>query len=348
MTKDSGAPRLVKLILPADIVRQMDRAILASGGAYQDRNEYVAEAIRDRLAEEAALITQPPLVRASEPAAPPARKTAEPTTATVDESPRVAFVTLTEPELDRSVELGRWRVGEPTTVDSRPTDAVNFGLHNRDLPTLWALDRLAVLAVEHRGPVPWDAFVGWIRDEGLHVGGLLRQRDLFRPSGLRAGIGFPKPGPKREASIDRFVAAAVGSNRRADGPFFILALAASTDGNGHIAPTAPALRVLSDMIDGGLGVSLPQPPATFERWWAYLRELAPREHAAWLKVLRVVRDEPTREELTTHFPEWRGNTATTNTVGFISRSREWGLMEPELIEDRYRLTDLGATVAREG
>jgi len=326
----------------------MDRAILAAGGAYQDRSEYIAEAIRDRLAEEAALVAD---------MAPPARSVpvaevaAEPEVALkrVAEVPaRYKFVTLTEPPFDQSVELGRWRDRAPAWLETTPTDAVNFGLHNRDLPTLWALDRLALLSADVGGPIDWDAFIARIRDEGLYVGSLLRQRDITKPSGLRAGIGFPKPGLKREASIDRFIASAIGSNRRLDGPFWIFALAARTGDDGNIAPTGPGLQVLADMIDRGLGATLPQPAGAFDCWWRYTRDLAPAEHAAWLKVLRVIGDKPTREELTTHFPEWRGQIATTNTVGFISRSREWGLVEPELIDQRYRLTELGRAAAGGG
>jgi hypothetical protein len=102
------------------------------------------------------------------------------------------------------------------------------------------------------------------------------------------------------------------------------------------------------MIERGLGTVLPQPVSAFECWWDYLRALAPAEQAAWLKVLRVIRDQPTRDELTDHFPEWRGHMATTNTVGFISRSREWGLVDPELNDGRYRLTDLGHAVTEKG
>ena len=39
--------------------------------------------------------------------------------------------------------------------------------------------------------------------------------------------------------------------------------------------------------------------------------------------------------------------AETNCTGYVSRSREWGLVEPELVDGRYRLTQLGSTVAAE-
>jgi hypothetical protein len=341
---------MVKVLLEADLVRHMDRRILASAGAYQDRSEFIAEAIRDRLTEEAALVEQ---VEPADRVAPASDSSSvarekQPKPKRVAEEP-VRFMALEPPDLDDSAEMGHWRrSGHIPSTQVGPTDTVNFGLHNRDLPTLWALDRLALMAGETGEPVEWERFTNRLRGEGSHLGALLRHRDLAAPVSLGAGIGFPKPGAKQQASVERFIAAAVGNNRRADGPFFALALAAFADPDRtRIIPSEPGLAVLHDMLERGLGPTLPQPPAAFECWWRYIARLAPAEHAAWRKLLRVVADEPTRDELITRFPEWPGHVATTNTVGFIARSREWGLMAPELIEQRYHLTELGQVVARE-
>jgi hypothetical protein len=312
-------PRLVKLILSADLVRQMDRAILASSGGYQDRNEFVTEAIRDRLAEEAAAITdgRPDQDRVSRSAGAP---------------PLPLF--------------GRWEPRSVFTVESGPGEGVNFGLHNRDLPSLWALDRLVVLVCQAGGPVPWVDFVEDLRDAAIRVGEWLRSRDIDRRTGPRVGIGFPKPGAKVEQSVDRFVAANVGVNgRRPEGPFFVLGLAAFVDTDRSLlAPTRQGVDVLASLVEHGLGHVLPQPEPALQRWWSFIETMAPEEHAAWQKVLRVLSDHPTRTDLMAAFPEWRGATADTNSAGFVSRSREWGLAEPDLIEHRYRLTALGGMV----
>jgi Arc/MetJ-type ribon-helix-helix transcriptional regulator len=331
------AGRLVKLVLPAELVRHMDRAILSAAGAYQDRSEFVAEAIRDRLAEEEAL---------RDPDVPPL--SARVGAAGLEQAASHGHPTE-ESAVAGSLELGRWRRSSPHVLAAVPTHQMNFGLHNRDLPTLWAFDRLALMTADAREPVEWTSYIERIRNEAIYVAEHLRMRDLGHLTALRVGVGFPKPGPKLAASIERFVASSIGSNRRADGPFFVLALAAVADEfPGRLSPTDAGLRVLADMIERGLGISLPQPPAAFECWWDYIRALAPVESAAWLKVLQAVTHEPTRDELTGHFPEWRGHLATTNTVGFISRSREWGLVEPALVEGRYRLSDLGRAVAERG
>jgi len=223
---------------------------------------------------------------------------------------------------------------------------VNFGLHNRDFPTLWALDWLASLTVE--GPAPWSSFISRITRESVGVAQFLRGRDFDQPLDLSVGTGFPKPGAKVASSTDRFTASAIGSQKRLDGPMFVLALAAFAEpAHMTIAPTGPALTVLSDMIDRGLGPTLPQPREAFEAWWSFLGAYAPAERRAWHKILRIVQESPNRDGLVSRFPEWHGQIASTNVAGFVSRSREWGLMEPDLVDARYRLTDLGLAIAKE-
>ncbi len=198
--------RLVKLLLPPDLVRQMDRAILASAGAYQDRNEFVTEAVRDRLTEDVA--------------------------AQVGAGRHVSVreLSTSTAQPDGLQMFGRWRAGAPCTVDAPPGTGVNFGLHNRDLPSLWALDRLAAMTLGQGGPVAWSDFTEIVGRDALALGELLRMHDLGQPSGLRAGVGFPKPGAKADRSVERFLAGNVGTNgRRPEGPFVVLSLAAFID-----------------------------------------------------------------------------------------------------------------------
>lgn len=340
--------RLIKLLLPTDLVRKMDAAILTSQGGYQDRNEFVGEAITDRLTEEAALHADPRTTTAEEKWADKAIGYVA-TQGPPAPVPRPGMPAI-DPSRDGQLYLGQWRArdrGERCTVPARRSDDVSFGLHNRDFPTLWALDVLANMAGQ--GAVGWNQFTAMARRDGAVVGERLRLHDLAYGTAISVGIGFPKPGAKREASLDRFVNAMIGSARRADGPMFTLALIGFADAEREtVAPTDAGVTALGDMLEGGLGTNLPQPQPVFERWWQHVTEWAPTERAAWLKVLHVISEAPSRNELLTRFPEWPGHIATTNTVGFIARSREWGLMQPELLNGRYQLTDLGEAVAREG
>ena len=317
--------RLVKILMPADVVRQMDRAILSADGAYQGRADFIIDSVRDRVAEEAAL-----------------RSAAVKRDAQAGKATRRSSLGSVD-----FVIFGAWIELKPPSASASPTANVSFGLHNRDLPTLWAFDLLAQRAAEAGGLVSWADFVGLVGKNSGDVGEWLRLRDLVRERGIQTGTAFPKPGQKQVQSVERFIATMVGSLRRGDGPLFDLGLAVPADVEGFLLPSESGLAALAAMVEGRLGTDLPQPETAFRPWWRHLATWAPAEHAAWMRVLRAVADAPNREGLVARFPEWPGSTADTNTTGFISRSREWGLVEPELIDGRYRLTALGEAVAEE-
>jgi len=239
---------------------------------------------------------------------------------------------------------GRWRGTAVAAVPDRKGKGSNFGLHNRDLPTLWALDQLASQVADLGGPVPWKDFIRFLHAQAQMAGEWLRERDRAQPHTLRAATGFPKPGPKASLSEDRFVMANVAHRASSrEGPFQVLGLAGFVDGE-RIAPTEQGLRLLGRLLDAGLCEELPHAPEVFHLWWSYLEEAAPGERTAWAGVLRELRTGPTRIELISRFPEWPGTTAETNCMGFVSRSREWGLVQPKLLDGRYLLTALGVAL----
>lgn len=69
------------------------------------------------------------------------------------------------------------------------------------------------------------------------------------------------------------------------------------------------------------------------------------EQQAWAKILRELGTGPTRAELVSRFP---GSKDETNCMGFVSRSREWGLLEPRLVNGRYLLTTDARSLSRKG
>lgn len=323
MTQADQPLRLVKILMPADAVRQMDQTILAADGAYQGRADFITEAVRDRVAEEAAMRSA----------------------SVIRDARHRKIIPGADAALPNFVAFASWAERVPLTAPGRPSAATSFGLHNRDLPTLWAFDQLARAAVDREGPVTWAEFIAQIGRLSVTVGEWFRLRDLARGRGIQVGTGFPKPGAKQAQSVDRFIGAMVGSLRRGDGPLFDLSLAVPADQT--LLPTTAGIEALKAMAAGGLGTELPQPEPAFRAWWTHLLAWAPAERAAWHAIVRAVATAPTREALVATFPEWPGSTADTNTTGFISRSREWGLVEPELIDSRYRLTALGELIAAE-
>lgn len=132
-----------------------------------------------------------------------------------------------------------------------------------------------------------------------------------------------------------------------EGPFHVFGMAAFVDGQ-RLAPTERGLALLARLLDVGLTDELPQRPEAFSPWWSFLGEVAPAERRAWAKVLLELRTEPTRVELISRFPEWPRSKAETNCMGFVSRSREWGLVEPRLSDGRYLVTTLGLALLEQG
>lgn len=358
----SPPPRLVKLRLPVALVRAMDEAIVTSRGGYSDRNDFVAEAIWDRLNEDATVDTQvKPSVRSvrskSATALPrPESQSASAGTAT-SKVPNAPVEIDDEGGIPRSVAEGYLPLaeavtgrGQTPTVPLTPANGVNFGLHNRDLPSLWVTTFLANEVRRMRTPVAWSSFTTSVRIQGQAVGEGLRSLDALLRMPVKVAVGFPKGGDKARASEDRFISTALGTPTREGtaGPGFLLGLIAADDPVATrplLAPTPAALDLLAGLAEDGFGLRLPQPVAATRRWLAHIEAVNVAEHKAWMEILHAVADKPSRTELIGRFPVWTGSQADTNCMGFISRSREWGLVEPDLPDGRYRLTDLGEQIA---
>jgi hypothetical protein len=311
--QEEDGTRLLKLRLPARLVRDMDEAILASRGAYFDRNEFVIEAVWDRLAEEGLSVQA-----------------------------RARMAT----ESDGS----EWQVeaalkASPPTAPRLVQEGHNFGLHNRDLPTFWVLADLMVNSAEG---LQWSKYFDLLRERAQSAGRWLRKQDADSQAVVKAAVGFPRDGVKARASEDRFLNTSVGAPRSGQGPAFLMGLIGVTGDPIEIRPTQEAVILLRELAEMGLTHQVPQPPEAARRWLRHLQAVAPQEHASWLQVLRALEGRPTRADLVDLFPQWPGTQADTNCMGYISRGREWGLVQPELAHGRYELTDLGRHVVEEG
>jgi hypothetical protein len=302
--------RLVKTWLPVDLVRHMDVAIVRSRGSYLDRAEFIAEAIRDRLAEEEAAAYQAGHASVAAPPPPPA----------VDGEGEGSFAD--------------WLDAAPTLPPAEgPRE--NFGLHNRDLPTLWALDWLGRLAARRGAPVNWSEFVAELLPRAWEMGRALAGAD-------GAGTtGFPTNLKRKEATEQRFAAHAVGqvSARGNSGPLFVFRLV-GLDGT-RAAPTPAAVELTRALNRTAFEIGAPFAGAAWDAFATHLRAEAPQELDAWLYVLALLADEPTRPELVERCTRWSGSTAATNAMSYVARGREWGLVEPALVDGRYLLTDRG-------
>ena len=340
-TKRAPAPaatRLVKTWLPTTLVREMDETILKSG-AYNGRDDFIREAVSDRIAEERMRpLTGPtPLIllgsvvktkRKTESAA-ATEKTARPIT---HEAGDIAARTLAAHDIKGAL----------------------YGLHNRDYPTIWATHRLLTATFERNAPMPWSEYLAFVLDAAWTQGANLAGMDSERGDGeLKASVGFPLNRPKRQSAEARFAEHMVGTIdlvRGPAGPIFALKLAgARRDGKGYVVAPTPEADVLMRLLEAtGLMPQPPHPEASWRAFSVYLRASLEDDYGAWRRVLTEIKQTPSREELVAQFASaWPGAAAATNVAGYVSRGREWGLVEPKLREGRYALTERGQREIRE-
>ena len=330
----TAAKRLVKTYLPVELVRNMDALILSSSGAYADRSEFVAEAIADRLAEEAHGNGHHPTL-------------VEPEPVTIKAAPEPS---CPAPIDEEAVSFGDWLDGwsginGKTVLPAAQGPSANFGLHNRDLPTLWSLDWLGRLVDRSGEPIPWRQFETQIIPHAWAMGRQLQAADIKTGAVIKSAAGFPTNTHKREASERRFfehAAGAIATHNR--GPLFAfraIGVQPVDDDNYLVAPTKAGVALLTNLIATGFTTLPPFPAKAWATFAAHLHEWAPEELALWLRVLLVVAEEPDRETLVRRCDWWTGSTADTNVAGYVARGREWGLVDLKLVAGRYRLTELG-------
>jgi hypothetical protein len=340
---DRPSRRLLKIWQDARLVRRMDEIIIASRGAYSDRSEFIAEAMRDRIEAEDERLTQgagnegdptPPVSASATRPGICADATAA--TAAASESDILGGATL---PLD--VAFCDWLDGEVPTLPLASGPPTNFGLHNRDWPTLLAADWLGRITSERGESLGWTRFTDAVINWSWEYAPKLQKEDLDRPRGTKVAAGFPTNRKKREATEARFREHFLGTidNRGNRGPLFVFGLV-GLDGVGATLSNA-GLALLRALHAAGIAGGPPFPPAAWWEFAGHLRAHAPEELASWMRVLAIVAEKPDRETLVGRCNWWKGATADTNSMSLIARAREWALVDPVLDEGHYRLTDLG-------
>jgi hypothetical protein len=315
---NDGAKRLVKAWLPVELVRRMDSAILSSRGGFEDRTDFIAEGIQGLLDE----------LRYETP----------------DESAGRSVRLLPPSNMVGENQFGDWLDHPGPTLPPAPGPSTNFGLHNRDFPTIWALDWLGRLVSKDAAPISWEWLTTALVPLAWEEAERLRNRSVHRAAPLKAEAGFPTHVKKRENAEKRFLThfAATSQGR---GPWFVFRMVGTE--NGHLAPTPGAIALIESLKEIGVSDAPPFSPAAWRAFNDYLRAEAPEEIDTWLRVLGLVAEEPTRTELAARCSWWSGSQAETNANSYVARGREWGLVEPALIDGHYRLTALGQETLHE-
>lgn len=318
--------RLVKTWQDPELIRRMDELIIASRGAYADRNDFIAEALRDR-------------VEADAEGLPAEAGNGDGPSISSQEADQVA-VTPAAPA--GSPTFGDWLGEEVPTAPASTTTATIFGLHNRDYPTLWAADWLGRLTAAADLPLSWEHLIGEITERAWGFADQLQAADLDRPRGAKVAAGFPTNRKKPDAVEARFRDHFLGlvDKRGPRGPLFIFGIAGVYSGDA-VALTEAGLQLVIALQEAGVADGPPFGAAAWTAFSAHLEEHTPAELETWRKVLAIIGDKPDRPTLINRCDWWKGATADTNAMGYLARGREWGLVELALSDGHYALTERG-------
>lgn len=297
----------------------MDSEILASKGAYVDRTDFMTEGVLGLLDE-------------LRHGAPQNSATEEMAAALGEHGNGGGAAPQAAPC------FGDWVDSNVPTLPAAPGPATNFGLHNRDLPTIWSLDYLGRLVANEGSPVTWAQLTAALLPAAWEEARRLRAHSADRRGGIKAEAGFPTQVKKRGASERRFLTHFAGTSQ-GRGPWFVFRFVGVE--NGTVAPTTAAVELIQALGKEGIASAPPFSAGAWEIFRAHLGREAPEELRFWMKVLEILSEEPTRPELASRCGWWAGSQAETNSSSFVARGREWGLVDPSLQKGRYRLTDLG-------
>jgi hypothetical protein len=338
----------------------MDEAIVAGRGGFQTRAELMAEAVENLLNEleypEAPdEPTRAPAERGSDNGAPAdglGRSALEELIAAIPswEREQLTLGDLAGTAL-RSPERPSFVTGGVASVSEEPL----LGLHNRDYASVWALHRLARYAAD--GPVPFDDYLAKATRAAWYFGSQLETLER-RGQGRKLTVLFPTNMTKRPSAERGFQSFAIGTMPKrtevaaphVSGPLFewkAIQLLGSRELLTGV--TEEGWRLIRDL--DGLSLDLPHRPEHALRFLEYLGRHAPGDRWGFDHLLRVATDGPDRDALVRSFaathPEWTDATASSVAQGYVARSREWGLVEPKMVEGRYWLTDIGRELLKE-
>jgi hypothetical protein len=338
----------MRVPIPVSLIREMDAAIISGQGGYTTRAEFIVDAIQERVLE---------LAFETEDAGPPpelatallpeqAQPMAETSLSTAKDA-EFASTALPAPSGGNVVERSDY---------APPENAVLFGLHNRDYPSLWALSKLATWTGET--PISLEEYYTRICEEAWQFGDVLSA--IERRAGRKLTALFPTNREKRKSAETAFRSFAIGGLRQTGGsssttgPLFewqVAALTPNDDGKPLIGTTALGRTLLTSV--SGMTVHEPHPVSSARAFLAHLSRHAQADWAGLAETLRAIgQDGSTRPQVLHHlsnaWPELSESAISTNATGYLARAREWGLAEPKQTNSLYHLTPLGLEITAAG
>jgi hypothetical protein len=366
--------RPIKLLLPGELVERMDGVLQQGMGGFRTRHSLVEEAIEYYLQElqelerddfalapplsvagsEAPASKKGPVVgvppRGAEPNREPQDRALPPSLASLERNP--PWVDLVrEPstieETAISYPLAKATVSGDADV-STPDRSPILGLHNRDWPTLKALELLGEMT--NSGPVLCSDFYDAATASGWMLGDLLKKYESKGAGKLSALL--PGNREKAKAAESNYRSFALGWIKQSDkdqavktsGPIFSWSAAGLTWQNGelHIGLTESGASLLAGM--SGLMPTAPHPEDKARFFLSHISEFGPDDWLFFRKLLSELSSSPTRIELVATIVNSQQSTesvAASLVQGYVARGREWGLVEQQQQANRYALTPFG-------
>ena len=343
LTAQQQGHRVMRISLPVPLIRAMDGVILQGLGGYATRNEFIVDAIQERVLE----LTVPDVEDANWPLETPSTGPEGPLTPDrAAHTGRGGAIDLSMTALARPIP---GLTHEGSRAFAQPEGSILFGLHNRDFPSLWALSRLADITAS--GPIPFEDYIAGVCEEAWQFGELLLRIEQ-ELGGKRTAL-FPTNREKKKAAEAGFRTFAIGDYRRTSGglrtsgPLFEWHAATLLPGDGPalLISATSAGRSLLEAVAGAT-VAEPHAPAASRAFFNYIARYARADWSGFLEILDAVGPSgAAREAVLRHvagvWPSWTDNEVSTNAAGYMARAREWGLVEPKQSRGRYHLTPLG-------
>lgn len=351
--------RIIRVPLGVGLIRSMDALILEESGGLRSRAEFIREAVENLVLE----LSYPEAPSEPTPSLPsPTRQAATSPREPLEKSSGVSPVRIRSAASkdgdqwnvlrDQLIEVSTLGALSPVAFSSTSGMVVEdrplFGLHNRDFASLWAAHHLGGMTADSL--VPIETYYRSVVDAAWKFG----EKLTMLTGGSRSAVTalFPTNVEKREAAEEAFRSFALGTANRVDGvvrasgPLFQWALCGieySAD-QLMVGLTPEGHELLQDLAE--LALTLPQPPGLATRFLRHLARFAPGDWWGFRLILEAARDGISRSDLVGLFaeaePNWTVNECATNTAGYVSRTREWGLLEMKQVARQYRLTEFGA------
>lgn len=362
--------RPIKVLLPGSLVDRVDEALQLGLGGFRTRHKLLEEAINYYL-EELESAQRKPSPKYIAKGTEERESYAIPPESVVDPKASDDKIVSTPPALAAIVgrqELLDFVPNSPVLDEisiagasgdffvsakddvSTPHKGPILGLHNRDWPSLHALDLLGRMTVN--GVVSCKDYYLTATANGWKIAHLLSKTQ-------NPGIGkltalLPSNQRKAQAAEDNYQNFALGwisktqerTSVPVSGPLFVWSCASLVwrDEELHIGLTKAGAALLNAMA--GLDPFAPHDQKYSLAFLDHLAHFGEGDWAFFHQLLTQVSKRPTRRELVADVKQHQDSTnsvASTLVQGYVARGREWGLIEARMHDGQYKLTDFGTS-----